>query len=97
MRVLAPGSKNPEDVGRERLWNAIVAVYLKIFGAEHACHNGPEFGLVAREVSSAVHLHAACQLARDHKWKLVEKTLRTEHGVKVFRSSLPLVCPLVCP
>ena len=96
MRVLIPDRKNPEDVGRQGLWDAIVAVYQRTFGAGHPCHNGPEFGLVACEVSGSVHLHAACQFARDHRWKGVERTLRLEHGIKVIGPSLPLVCPLVC-
>ena len=97
-RVPIPGRKEPEDTTREELYAALVATYAAVFGEEHACHNGPEYGLVAREQhrespverSRKVHNHAACAFPAFHRWKAVEKHMREHHGIKVAT-----VCPRI--
>ena len=97
-RVPIPGRKEPEDTTREALYAALVATYAAVFGEGHACHNGPEYGLVAREQhrqspverSRKVHNHAGCAFSAFHRWKAVEKHMREHHGIKVAT-----VCPTI--
>ena len=91
-----PGSpwKSPEEIGREGLHLALVAVYGRVFPAAHPCHGGPSYGAVARELHrlSPVyglrrpHLHEATAFPAEHRWKAVEQRLRSEQRINVHIS-----------
>jgi hypothetical protein len=80
----------PEDLGRQGLWDALKAAYRKVLMDDHPCHCGPVYGKVARELHAASpdaeqrepHLHAACAFGVRHRWKAVESVLRLEFRVK---------------
>ena len=100
-RQVIPGRKSPEEVGRNGLHAAIVRSYAAVFPASHACHIGPDYGVVAQEkhasspneASQGVHLHGAWAFPVEHRWKAVERQLRVVEGIKVFRVGVNLTPP----
>jgi hypothetical protein len=93
VRSSSPQYKQPDELGRQGLWNALGQAYGTAFKDDHVCHGGPLFGKVARELHAASaeeeqrqpHLHAACAFAVRHRWKHVEYVLRQELRVKAIR------------
>jgi len=77
-----PGRKAPVEVGREGFYNILVNAYVKL-GLPEITH-----GMVALELheDGAPHLHADVETSKPHRWKAIEKGLRTTHGVKVHFS-----------
>ena len=90
-------TKKPDEVGRQGFYEAIVRTYTYLYpGADHALHNGPEYGCVARELHCQsplecrrrAHFHCASAFAVEHKWKAVERYLWEKEKIKV--KSAPL-------
>ena len=100
VRTNMPGRKTPDEVGRRGLYEALVATYRAVFPADHECHNGPKHGLVARELHKhsplqsrrQPHLHAAAELPKEHRWKMIERELRVRHRIKVSSFRNPKIC-----
>ena len=91
--------KRVDDLGRQGLYEAIVAAYAAVFPAMHSCHGGPAYGVVVRELHKTSlifgqrlhHLHAGCAFVAHHRWKLVEQHLREKQQIKVPGSRKPRV------
>ena len=90
--------KKPDEVGRQGFYEAIVRTYTYLYpGADHALHNGPEYGCVARELHCQsplecrrkAHFHCASAFAVEHKWKAVERYLREKEKIKVKSAPSP--------
>lgn len=87
-----PSWQQPAVLGRLGLWNSIVSAYGAVFPEDHACRNGPLYGKVVLEqhADGDPHLHAACCFPDRHRWKAVEKHLRTVLKVKAGMKRLVL-------
>ena len=85
--------QRPDDIGREGLFTALKSVYAEAYpDTEHTLHNGPIYGIVARELhansnvesSRNPHLHCAAAFSSEHRWKTIERLLRQRHDIKVI-------------
>ena len=85
--------KTVDEVGRQGFYDAIKAAYANVLPTEHACHGGPQYAVVVRELHRhsplfrccMPHLHAACAFSSHHRWRAVEEHLREVLLIKARR------------
>jgi hypothetical protein len=90
VRTEVPGRLTPAEIGREGLYKALVATFGSVFPATHECHGGPSFGKVVQEMHDyssksderEPHLHCVTVSPSEHRWKMIERIMRTEHHIK---------------